>query len=151
MQNSLVPPDNPKTGDLAGFKAQSGSLPPIVAVGASAGGLQAFTELFSNLPNDTGMGFVLVQHLDRTHESQLSDLLSRVTSMPIHEVTDGIEIKANQIHVIPPNTSLIVESGLLRLLPRVERGTYLPVDQFMQSMAEEIGSLGIGVILSGNG
>src|SRR3954454_9989207 len=107
-----------RSGDGDASRAEAITPPPVVAVGASAGGLEAFTHLFSHLPNDTGMAFVIVQHLDRTHESQLSDLLSRVTSMPIQEVMDGIKIKANEIHVIPPNTSLILESGLLRLLPR---------------------------------
>src|SRR6185295_18418246 len=77
---------------------------PIVGIGASAGGLEAFTQLLKNLPVDTGMAFVLVQHLDPEHESALTQILSRATTMPVAEVTNHLRVQANYVYVIPPNT-----------------------------------------------
>ena len=79
---------------------------PIVGIGASAGGLEAFTSLLKHLPNDTGMAFVLVQHLDPTHASALTEILSRATAMPVTEVRDGMRIEPNHVYVIPPNTNM---------------------------------------------
>ena len=93
---------------------------PIVGIGASAGGLEAFSQLLAHLPDNTGMAFVLVQHLDPKHESKLTDLLSKITRMPIREVTDGMTASSDQIYVIPPNTSLVIAEGNLRLTPRGE-------------------------------
>ena len=84
---------------------------PIVGVGASAGGLEAFTQLLKHLPLDTGMGFVLVQHLDPQHESALTQILSRATSMPVREVTNNLRVEANHVYVIPPNTNLSIVQG----------------------------------------
>ena len=75
---------------------------PIVGIGASAGGLEAFTQLLKHLPLDTGMGFVLVQHLDPQHESALTQILSRATSLPVHEITDNQPVEANHVYIIPP-------------------------------------------------
>lgn len=86
--------DEPVSGEMA---------IPIVGVGASAGGLEAFTELLKALPLDTGMGFVLVQHLDPQHESALAKLLARTTSLPVREVTNNLRVEANQVYIIPPN------------------------------------------------
>src|SRR5690348_14812572 len=96
---------------------------PIVGVGASAGGFEAFTELLKNLPPDTGMGFVLVQHLDPAHESALTHLLSRVTSMPVREVTNNLRVAANHIYIIPPNKNLGIAHGVLKLQPRQQSRT----------------------------
>src|SRR6188474_3037517 len=86
-----------------GATSAPGSPFPVVGIGASAGGLEAFTELFKHLPATTGMAFVLVQHLDPTHASALVDLLVRSATMPVSEATDGVRVQANHIHVIPPN------------------------------------------------
>jgi two-component system CheB/CheR fusion protein len=103
--------------------AESSSKPfPIVGVGASAGGLEAFTNLLPHLPPDTGMGFVLVQHLDPDHESALTQLLTRVTSLPVAEVKDKTRVKPNHIYVIPPNTNMAIAQGVLRLQPRPAGG-----------------------------
>src|ERR1035437_10973502 len=75
---------------------------PVVGIGASAGGLEAFTKLLKHLPNDTGMAFVLVQHLDPTHGSALTEILSRATAMPVTEVRDGMQVEPNHVYVIPP-------------------------------------------------
>jgi two-component system CheB/CheR fusion protein len=96
---------------------------PIVGVGASAGGLEAFTELLKYLPTDTGMAFVLVQHLDPQHESALATILQRATSLPLHEVTNNLRVEPNRGYVIPPNTVLGITAGVLTLRPRPE-GTY---------------------------
>src|SRR5512132_36353 len=86
---------------------------PIVGIGASAGGLEAFTDLLKHLPADTGLGFVLVQHLDPQHESALSQLLGRVTPMPVQEVTNNLRVEPNQVYAIPPNRSLGITQGVL--------------------------------------
>jgi two-component system CheB/CheR fusion protein len=122
---------------------------PVVGIGASAGGLEAFGQLLSALPVDTGMAFVLVQHLDPVHESLLPELLSPHTAMPVVSVRDGEAIKPNHVYVIPPNTSMELEDGVLRLAAR-EPGLHLPIDIFFRSLASVQGSRAIGVVLSGN-
>jgi two-component system, chemotaxis family, CheB/CheR fusion protein len=123
---------------------------PIVGIGASAGGLEAFTQLLGALPLDTGLAFVLVQHLAPQHESMLTALLSHTTPLPIHEARDGMSLEANHIYVIPPNTNLAVLHGRLSLMPRTEaRGQHLPVDFFLRSLAADQKRRAIGVILSG--
>ena len=123
---------------------------PIVGIGASAGGLEAFTELLGGLPQKTGMAFVLVQHLDPTHSSDLRDILGRTTRIPVQQVTDGANVRPNHIYVIPPNTSMAIKNGTLRLAARVlTRGQHMPIDHFLRSLAEDRGSRAISVILSG--
>jgi two-component system CheB/CheR fusion protein len=125
---------------------------PIVGIGASAGGLEAFSQLLAHLPDNTGMAFVLVQHLDPKHESKLTDLLSKTTRMPIREVTDGMTVCPDQVYVIPPNTNLVIVQGNLRLAPRGEgRAQHLTVDHFFKSLAEDSQAGAIGVVLSGTG
>src|SRR5580700_11393736 len=114
----------------------SSGLFPIVGIGASAGGLEAFSELLRHLPEKTGMAFVLVQHLDPTHGSMLKDILSRTTTIPVTEVTDGLVVAPDHIYVIPANTNMFIEHGVLRLKVRTQtRGLYLPIDHFFQSLA----------------
>ena len=123
-----------------------------VGIGASAGGLEAFTKLLEHLPPDTGMAFVLVQHLAPTKDSMLAELLSKATSMPVREVQDGMIVEPDHVYVIPPNTVLTVFHGKLRLLPRAEPHTqHMPVDSFFRSLAEDQGQNAVGVILSGTG
>ncbi len=123
---------------------------PIVGVGASAGGLEAFTELLKHLPVDSGLGFVLVQHLDPQHESALTQLLSRATSMPVLEATHQLRVEANHIYIIPPNTTLGLAQGLLTLRPRPQdRGVHHPIDAFLEALAQDQHECAIGVILSG--
>src|ERR1039458_4621062 len=124
---------------------------PVVGVGASAGGLEAFTELLRYLPLETGMAFVLVQHLAPQHESMLTQVLSRATRLPVAEVTDGMEVKPDHVYVIPPNTCMATVGGTLRLTPRKPRsGQQLPIDFFLTSLAEDRKDQAIGVILSGS-
>jgi PAS domain S-box-containing protein len=103
---------------------------PIVGVGASAGGLEAFEQLLKRLPADTGMAFVLVQHLDLKHESQLAEILSRATSMPVAEVKDGMPVEPNHVYIIAPNTNRLLQDGVLRLELRKDSKT-------MRQQAEE--------------
>ena len=125
---------------------------PVVGVGASAGGLEACTELLKHLSPDTGMAFVFVQHLDPTHTSMLSTLLSRASPVPLHEAAEGMAIEPNHAYVIPPNTYLSIADGVLRLTPRpATRGVPMPIDYFFASLAEHRASQAIGVVLSGTG
>jgi two-component system CheB/CheR fusion protein len=124
----------------------------VVAIGASAGGIEAVTDLLRYLPSDTGMAFVLVQHLDPKHHSILTDLLAKQTEISVTEVKDGMKVRPNQLFVIPPNTSMTITDHTLQLRPRQEsHGIHMPIDNFMRSLAEEYGSRGIGVVLSGSG
>jgi len=123
---------------------------PVVGIGASAGGLEAFRQLLDHLSVDTGMAFVLVQHLDPTHESILTELLSRSTRMPVSEVADGMKVEPDHVYVIPPNTNMAMAEGVLRLLPREEaRGQHRPIDYFLRTLSEDQRHRAIGVILSG--
>jgi two-component system, chemotaxis family, CheB/CheR fusion protein len=124
----------------------------IVGVGASAGGLEAFTQLLGALPPKPRMAFILVQHLDPQHHSMLADILSKTSKMPIHEAKDRVAVKPDCIYVIPPNTSMAIRGGKLALTPRTHSPhPHLPVDFFLRSLAEDQKSNAIGVILSGNG
>ncbi len=128
------------------------SVIPVVAIGASAGGLEVFRRLLSDLPDDTGFAIVFVQHLDPTHHSMLSEILARSTTMPVSEVTDGMPIQPNHVFVIPPNVDLTVAGRVLKLAPRTQTpGSHMPVDRLLRSVAEQCRNRGIGVILSGSG
>ena len=123
---------------------------PVVGIGASAGGLEAFTQLLRHLPEKTGMAFILVQHLDPSHDSVLQEILSRSTKIPVMEVEDGTAVQPDHIYVIPANSTMVIEEGVLRLGARtLTRGMHLPIDRFFQSLAEDRGNQAIGVILSG--
>ncbi|MGV0028868.1 chemotaxis protein CheB [Phormidesmis priestleyi] len=123
---------------------------PIVGIGASAGGLEAFTQLLSHLPTDTGMAFVLIQHLAPDHKSLLTEILAKTTSLPVSEAQEGTIVEPNQVYIIPPNTKMTLVNGALRLMPREKiRGTYLPVDAFFTSLALDRGHKAIAVVLSG--
>jgi len=110
-------------------------------------------QLLGQLPSDTGMAFVLVQHLDPRHESALSSLLARVTDMPVMEARNNVPLEENHIYIIPPNKSMGISARHLKLFPRRGEGRdeYMPIDLFFRSLAEEEGSNSVGIILSGNG
>jgi two-component system, chemotaxis family, CheB/CheR fusion protein len=123
---------------------------PIVGVGASADGLEAFSGLLRHLPVDTGMAFVLVQHLDPQHESALTRLLARATSLPVHEVTNNLRVEVGHVYVIPPNSNLSIAQGVLQLEPRRQAGApQRSIDFFFESLAEDQHERAVGVILSG--
>jgi len=122
----------------------------VVGVGASAGGFEAFKQLLERLPVDTGMAFVLVTHLDPKHESILPELLAKATPLPVSEVEDGTPVAPDHVYVIPHNTSLAIEGGALRLRPREEgRAQHHPIDAFLRTLAKDLSTRAIGVILSG--
>ena len=123
----------------------------IVGIGASAGGLEAFLEFLSALPADTGMAFVLIQHLEPHHESQLAQILSHSTKMPVVQAEEGQEVQPNHVYVIPPNTVMVIRNRALRLVPRLESGKpYYPVDIFFESLASDQGPQAVGIVLSGS-
>jgi two-component system CheB/CheR fusion protein len=129
---------------------QHGSF-PIVGIGASAGGLEAFTELLSHLPADTGMAFVLIQHLDPKHESHLTELLSRASKMPVTELKGDTRAEANHVYVMPPKCNLDISGGILHTPPRSDSGRNMPIDSFLRTLAGDRGRQAFGVILSGTG
>jgi two-component system CheB/CheR fusion protein len=124
----------------------------VVGIGASAGGLEAFRLLLGDLPADTGLAFVLIQHLDPTHPSSLSEILGRATAMPVREAGDGVRVKRDHVYVIPPNAELTIADRVLKLSPRGQiAGQHMPIDVFLRSLAQDCRSSAIGVILSGAG
>jgi two-component system CheB/CheR fusion protein len=139
-------------------KAKPGTLSsntfPVVGIGASAGGLDAFKKLLSAVPEESGMAYVLVQHLDPSHESLLPALLQKVTKIPVLEISDDIKVLPDHIYIIPSNKMLVANDGVLQLSPRAEKSKNernLPIDLFFTSLAEVHQSHAIGVILSGTG
>lgn len=128
----------------------SDELFPVVGIGASAGGLEAFTQLLNYLPTNTGMAFVMIQHMAPQQDSALSVILSKATQMPVQEVQDGMAIAPNQVYVIPPNASMTLSQGVFKLKPRSSTTPlFMSVDIFLLSLAEERGNKAIAVILSG--
>jgi len=137
-------------GEERGATPEAGSeIFPIVGIGASAGGLEAFTQLLSHLPDKPGMALIFIQHLAPQHESALTGLLARTTRTPVTEVKDGMDVERDRIYVIPPNTNMAIQNGRLYLVPRPLDQQHLPIDHFLRSLADELGSRAIGVILSG--
>ena len=126
--------------------------PTIVGMGSSAGGLEAYEAFFSILPAAPGCAFVAVMHLDPEHGSMLPELLGRTTGMPVVQVTDGMLPEADRVHVPPPDTSLVLQDGLLRIAPpHAERSMRRPIDELFFSLADEKGTDSIGVLFSGTG
>jgi len=125
---------------------------PIVALGASAGGLEAFEQFFLKVPSDSGMAFVLISHLDPGHASMLTEILQRNTLMPVVEALDQLAVEPNHVYVIPPNRDMAIFHYALQLtIPERPRGQRMPIDIFLRSLAEEQGERAISVILSGTG
>ena len=124
---------------------------PVVGIGASAGGLNAFKKLLHSITKDSGMAYVLVQHLDPNHESVLPELLQKVTEIPVVTITDEIKVLPNHIYILPSNKMLIANDGVLELSPRVTNKNELnhPIDLFFTSLAIIHQSHAIGVVLSG--
>ncbi len=125
---------------------------PVVGIGASAGGLEAFEQFFTHLPPDTGMAFVLVQHLDPTHKSILVDLVRRYTRMQVFEVEDGMQVKPDCAYIIRPNRDMAILNGSLHLIePLAPRGQRLPIDYFFRSLAQDQQERAVAIVLSGTG
>lgn len=123
----------------------------VVGIGASAGGLEAFTTFLRDLPANTGMAFVLIQHLDPKRKSLLSELLGRATRLPVMDAANGMLVEPDHIYVMPPNVNISIAGRSLRLSPRtLHRGQHMPVDIFLRSLATEWRERAAAVILSGS-
>ena len=132
------------TGPVAG--------PCVAGIGASAGGYDAIRNLFRAMPNDSGIGFVIVQHLDPSHTSLAAELFGKCTSMPVVEATDDMRIEANHVYTSPSDKEVAVVNGHLRLTPRDEQQhLHLPIDHFFNSLGADRGARAIGIVLSGTG
>jgi two-component system CheB/CheR fusion protein len=125
---------------------------PIAALGASAGGLEAFEHFFQHMPGNAGIAFIVVQHLAPDHATALPDLLARYTTMRVVEARHGAKIAPNHVYIIPPNATLTVQNRILRVTPPKEaRGHRMPIDSLFSSVAEDCGASAICIILSGTG
>lgn len=124
----------------------------VVGIGSSAGGLEALTQFFIAMPEDSGLAFVLVSHLDPKHNSMLPELIQNKTKMPVHQISDNMHVAANRIYVIPPDKKLAILHGSLQLLNREQtESLHHPIDTFFRSLAEDQGNKAVGIILSGTG
>ncbi len=125
---------------------------PVVGIGSSAGGLEALGKMFSNMPPDSGVAFVLIQHLDPSHKSSMAELLKRYTKMEVLEIEDGMHIEPNKLYITPPNKNIGIINNVLHLaVPKEPHGLRRPIDFFLQSLADAVEDYAIGVILSGFG
>ena len=133
-------------------KERSDNLFPVVGVGASAGGLDAFKRLIRAIPENAGVAYILVQHLEPSHDSMLVEILQKITSIPVQEITNNVRVEPNRVYVIPSNKLLMANDGRLELSPRGPKGEKnMPIDVFFTSLSEVHHSQAIGVVLSGTG
>ena len=149
-------PTDPKKDSSSSASVQELTLSsnqfPVVGIGASAGGLDAFKKLLKAIPENSGMAYVLVQHLNPDHESLLPNLLEKVTTIPVSEISDEIKVVPDHIYIIPSNKMLVANDGVLQLSPRPAKSNKernLPIDVFFTSLAEIHQTHAIGVVLSG--
>jgi two-component system, chemotaxis family, CheB/CheR fusion protein len=144
--NLAEPPDPMPAGDPQDYVT-----PPflVVAVGASAGGLEAFSSLLGTMPSDAPLAVVLVQHMSRTHASQLPEILATRTLLSVVTASDGVRVESGHVYVIPPNTHMTVIDGHLRVRPRPKGYFSVQIDALFQSLAEFYGAKAVGVVLSG--
>ena len=149
IQSESTPSNLPEV-ETAGLTKSANTF-PVVGIGASAGGLDAFKKLLKAIPENSGMAYVLVQHLHPGHESMLPDILQKVTKIPVLEISDDIKVMSDHIYIIPSNKMMIANDGVLRLTPRTSNKNELnlPIDLFFASLAEVHQSHSIGVVLSG--
>ncbi|MDB5888765.1 MAG: signal transduction histidine kinase with CheB and CheR, partial [Rhodocyclales bacterium] len=125
---------------------------PVVGIGASAGGLQALSELLRHMPADSGMAFVVIMHLSPEHESKLDEILQKLTAMPVQQVLEPVHIEPNHIYVISPNRHLSMEDGMLMLAPlNRPRERHIAIDLFFRTLAETRQERAICIVLSGTG
>lgn len=142
IETEPQPGEQRRTGQFHGY---------VVAIGASAGGLDALERFFQSLPTDLGAAYVVIQHLSPDHKSMMANLLGRHTQMPVVTVEHDMRIEPDRVHLIPPASMMSVSGDALRLTPKNPRGLTLPIDLFFTSVAKEFGKHAIGVVLSGTG
>lgn len=148
--NKVSPTKNPRKSRRKVTRADADF--PIVAVGMSAGGLEAVTPFLRAMPPDTGMGIVIIQHLEPTRKSLLAELLSKDTKMPVVEIADGMKVEPNRVHVIAPGRTLLIEDNTFTLIdPKEKRGFRHPIDKFFTALVKDRGAKAIGVVLTGAG
>jgi two-component system CheB/CheR fusion protein len=134
------------------IKVLSKNLFPVVGIGASAGGLEAFKKLVKAIPENSGMAYILVQHLHPDHSSSLPEILQRETKIPVQEISDNVIVKPDNVYIIPSNNMLVATDGILQLSPRPSKDQKnMPIDVFFSSLAEVHQSHAIGIVLSGTG
>ncbi|MEE2771775.1 MAG: chemotaxis protein CheB, partial [Bacteroidota bacterium] len=126
--------------------------PRIVAVGASAGGLEALKLFFKKIPENDKNAYVVIQHLSPDYKSMMGELLKKNTNLPIAQISDQMEVKGGQIYLIPPANNLVLEDNILILRDKPKNQTLnLPIDMFFESMAQQREERAIGIVLSGTG
>jgi two-component system CheB/CheR fusion protein len=140
----------PESSAIEIYTAPSTAKFPIVGIAASAGGLEAFTQLLSHLPIDTGMAFVLILHLSPDRESLLTEILTRATKMLVSQAQNGMVVEPDRVYAIAPNTQIKLADGAFQLSPREKvLGKYMPGDAFLTSLAADRGNRAIAIVLSG--
>jgi two-component system, chemotaxis family, CheB/CheR fusion protein len=157
MRRKTATSEKAETGDKAlradrEDASRSGKPLPIVGIGASAGGLEAFEAFFTAMPADSGIAFVLVSHLDPTHVSIMPELIRKRTKMQVLQIKDGMRVQPDTVYVVPPNQDLSILNGVLQLMEQSKpRGANLPIDGFFQSLARDQGANAAAIIFSGTG
>ena len=147
----------PRSGGTraAAHAAAAGTAPParcVAAIGASAGGFEVIRSFFDTMPADSGIAFVVIQHLHPTQKSLAAELFGKRTKMPVVEAADGMRVEPDHVYTVPPNTYPSIHQGVLRLAPPMQRhGPRLPIDHFFASLGEDQHERAIGIILSGSG
>jgi two-component system CheB/CheR fusion protein len=131
------------------FNPSGRGLCPVVAVGASAGGFEAFSNLLRALPAEPGLALIFIPHLDPTHESAMVELLSRTTKLPVRQAAEGTHVECNFLYVLPSNCDMTIADGVLHLIKRDAGRHHMPIDTFFRSLAEDQTVNAVGVILSG--
>jgi two-component system CheB/CheR fusion protein len=149
---AAAPQPPPEVEDEPAPPPRANNRVPVVGLGASAGGLDAFKKFFAHMPTDSGLAFVLVPHLDPDHASLMAELIGRHTRMPVVEAADHAAVEANHVYVIPPNRDIALRDGRLRLSePAKPRGRGTAIDAFFRSLADDLQERALGVVLSGTG
>src|SRR5437867_4986742 len=124
----------------------------VVGVGASAGGIEAFKELLKNVPENIGVAFVFILHLDPNHKSMLTEIFGRESRLNVVEIESDMRVQPNHVYVLPQNRHVVISEGILQLEPRKRNdGQHRPIDYFFSSLARDQGNCAVGVLLSGNG
>lgn len=153
MRNYLLGDSMNNNGKIKGRKENSSfNKFPVVAMGASAGGFDAIKKFLTNMPPDTGIAFVLVQHLDPTHKSSMADLMRRYTTLEVIQAKDGMKVEPDHLYIIPPNRDMGIMNGRLQLIkPKEPHGFRLPINFFLNNLAEDQQENSIAIIFSGFG
>lgn len=139
-------------GKKSGTKTKEKKRIPVVGIGSSAGGLEALGKMFNEMPVDSGLAFILIQHLDPSHKSSMAELLTRYTKMEVLEIKEGMHVEANKLYVTPPNKNIGIINNVLHLVvPKEPHGLRRPIDFFFQSLADDLEDYAISIILSGFG